>query len=151
MPTEPRAVVDTNVWVSAVLNPAGPPAAVLDAFTSGRFVLVTSEPLLDEVRRVLGRPRLVRRYQIDPAEVEELVGLLRMRAVLVFPPGHLRLCRDPDDDVVIETAVIGGADAVVTRDDDLKGASEVVSFLSELGIPVYSVRQFLAEMADRSE
>ncbi len=101
--------------------------------------------------RVLSRPRLARRYQIDPADVEELVDLLRMRAVLVFPPGHLRLCRDPDDDVVIETAVIGGADVVVTRDDDLKGAPEVISFLAEFGIPVRSVRQFLVAVAERAE
>ena len=72
------------------------------------------------------------------------------RSVLVFPPGQLRLCRDPDDDVVIETAVVVGADVVVTRDDDLKGAPEVVAFLGEFGIPVRSVRQFLAEIAERS-
>ena len=133
-----------------MLNPAGPPAAVLDAFIDGRFVLVASVPLLNEVRRVLSRPRLARRYQIDPIEVEELVGLLRMRAAIVVPPGQLRICRDPDDDVVIETAMVGGADVVVTRDDDLKGAPEVISFLGELGIPVRSVRQFLAEMAERT-
>ena len=150
MPAELRAVVDTNVWVSAVLNPAGPPAEVLDAFTGGQYVLVTSEPLLNEVRRVLSRPRLVHRYNINSSDVEELLALLRMRAVVVTPPGHLRLCRDPDDDVVIETAMIGDANIVVTRDDDLKGAPEVIAFLDELGIPVRSVRQFLAELAERS-
>lgn len=71
-----------------------------------------------------------------------------MRAALVFPPGNLRLCRDPDDDIVIETAVIGRADVVVTRDDDLKGAAEVIAFLGELGIPVRTVRHFLAEIAE---
>lgn len=136
------------MWVSAVLNPAGPPASVLAAFTNGRFTLVTSASLLDELRRVLTRPRLARRYSIDPNDVEELVALLRMRAVIIEPPGHLRICRDPDDDVVIETAAIGRADVVVTRDDDLKGAAEVVAFLGELGIPVLSVRQFLAATAE---
>jgi predicted nucleic acid-binding protein len=70
-----------------------------------------------------------------------------MRAEIVVPPGLIRLCRDPDDDVVIETAVFGRADLVVTRDDDLKGASEVVAFLREMSIPVRTVRQFLAELA----
>jgi putative PIN family toxin of toxin-antitoxin system len=143
-----RAVVDTNVWVSAVLNPAGPPAAVLNAFADGKFELVASEPLLVELRRVLSRPRLVRRYQINPSDVDELVALLSMRAEIVVPPGILQLCRDPDDDIVIETAVVGRAGYVVTRDDDLKRAPEVVAFLEEMNIPVRTVRRFLSELAD---
>ena len=79
----PRAVIDTNVWVSAVLNPAGGPAAILDTYTYSRFDLVTSEPLLSELRQVLSRPRLVRRFRIDPSDVNELIALLRMRAAIV--------------------------------------------------------------------
>jgi putative PIN family toxin of toxin-antitoxin system len=121
---------------------------VLDAFARGRFVLVTSEPPLAEVRRVLSRPRRARRYRIDDADIDELVALLRMRAVIVAPPGNLRLCRDPDDDIVIETALVGRAGFVVTRDDDLRGAPEVVAYLEDLGIPVHSVRRVLAEIAE---
>lgn len=139
-------MVDTNVWVSAVLNPTGPPAAVLNAFANGEFEVVTSEPLLAELRRVLNRPRLVRRYQITASDADELVALIRMRAEIVVPPGILRLCRDPDDDAVIETAVVGRADLVVTRDDDLKGAPEVIAFLEEFDIPVLTVRQFLLDL-----
>ena len=51
----PRAVVDTNVWVSALLSPAGRPARVLEALEAGEFVLVTSEPLLADIA-VVGRP-----------------------------------------------------------------------------------------------
>ena len=118
---------------------------MLEAYVHGRFELVTSEPLLAEVRQVLNRPRFARRYQIDPSDVEEFIALLRMRSEIVVPPGSLRLCRDPDDDIVIETALVGRADVVVTRDDDLKGSPEVVSFLAELGVPVRTVRRFLAE------
>jgi len=143
-----RVVVDTNVWVSAVLNPVGPPAAVLDAFAAGRFELVTCEPLLTELRLVLNRPRLARRYQIHPSDVDELIALLRMRAEIVVPPGVLRLCRDPDDDIEIETAVTGLANLVVTRDDDLKRAPEVVAFLGEMHIPVCTVRRFLTDLAE---
>lgn len=56
-----RAVVDTDGWVSALLNPAGAPALVLAAFLAGRFVVVTGEPMLAELREVLGRPQLVLR------------------------------------------------------------------------------------------
>jgi predicted nucleic acid-binding protein len=45
-----RAVVDTNVWVSAFLNATGFPARVLEAYAEGRFILVISEPLLEALR-----------------------------------------------------------------------------------------------------
>jgi predicted nucleic acid-binding protein len=64
-----------------------------------------------------------------------------------FLPGILRLCRDPDDDIVFETAVIGRADFVVSRDDGVKGAPEVAAFVSQFRIPVLAVRQLLVEIA----
>ena len=51
-----RAVLDANVFVTAVLTPAGPAAAVLDAWRSERFALLVSPPILDEVARVLAYP-----------------------------------------------------------------------------------------------
>lgn len=141
-----RAVVDTNVWISAVLNPVGPPAAVRTALRQGQFTLVTSEPLLAELARVLARPRFARRYGIRPADIGTLVALLRERAEIVPVSGALHLCRDPDDDLVIETAVNGGADALVTRDDDLKAACEIAAALSERGLAVLTVRRFLAAL-----
>jgi len=115
-----RAVVDTNVWVSAVLSSAGPPAAVRAALERRRFTLVTSEPLLAEIAEVLARPRFGERYGVTAADASELVALLREQAELVQVTGAMQLCRDPDDDIVIETARNGRADALVTRDDDLK-------------------------------
>ncbi|MBI2964738.1 MAG: PIN domain-containing protein [Chloroflexi bacterium] len=50
-----RAVVDTNVWVSAILNPSGLPGAVLRALKDGRFTLDSCEHLLDEIEEVLAR------------------------------------------------------------------------------------------------
>jgi putative PIN family toxin of toxin-antitoxin system len=51
-----RALVDTNVWVSALLNPHGFPAKVLEALKTDQFELVLSEPLLAELLEVLSRP-----------------------------------------------------------------------------------------------
>ena len=145
-----RAVVDTNVWISAILNPAGPPAAIRTALQQGRFMLVSSEPLLAELVRVLARPRFAERYGITPTDVGTLTALLRERAEIVPVSGDLHLCRDPDDDLVIETALAGGAAALVTRDDDLKAASEITAALSERGVAVLTVRHFLAAIQGES-
>lgn len=141
-----RAVVDTNVWISAILNPVGQPAAVRAALRRGEFTLVSSEPLLAELVRVLARPRFAERYGITPADVGTLVALLRERAEIVSVSGTLRLCRDPDDDLVIETALNGTATALVTRDDDLKSSSEVAEALEQRGVAVLTVRRFLAAL-----
>jgi putative PIN family toxin of toxin-antitoxin system len=142
----PRAVVDTNVWVSALLNRSGPPARVVAALEGRRFTLVTSEPLLAELEEVLARPRLVEKYGLTGTDRHELAVLLRSRAIVVPVTGSVQVCRDPDDDVLIETALRGLADALVTRDDDLKGAAEVVDVLMEAGVRVLSVRRFLASL-----
>lgn len=142
-----RAVVDTNLWISAVLNPAGLPAAVRSALQGRRFTLVTSEPLLTEVAEVLARRRFAQRYGVAERDIAELVALLRERAEVVAVTGTVQLCRDPDDDIVIETARTGRADALATRDDDLKRDWDLVQILLAEGIQVLSVRQFLAALA----
>lgn len=139
-----RVVVDTNVWVSALLNPHGFPARVLDAFKADQFEPVLSEALLEELLDVLSRPRLVKKYHLAAREVAEFAALLEAKAIKVAPPGELHLCRDPRDDVVLETALVGKATYVVSRDDDLKRDAELVQRMHELGGAVVSVSQFLS-------
>jgi putative PIN family toxin of toxin-antitoxin system len=139
-----RVVIDTNVWASALLTRGGAPARIRAAHLEGRFTPVTSVPMLAELADVIGRPRLIQRCGLTPEDRAELLRSMFQRAELVEVDGSLHLCRDPDDDVVIETAVRAQADALVSRDDDLKGDLELMRVLSDMGISVLSVRQFLA-------
>lgn len=107
------------------------------------FTLVTSEHLLAEIKEVLTRPRFSRRYKVAAADIEELTALLRERAEIAAVTGDVRLCRDPDDDMVIEAARVGRAEALVTRDDDLKRDWDLVQILLAEGIQVLSVTRFL--------
>lgn len=142
-----RAVIDTNVWVSALLNPRGAPARVLDAYRNGRFTLVMSEPLLAELLEVLQRPRIARRYGVTAPDAAEVVGILRASALVVAVSGDVRICRDPDDDVVIETALRGRAQALVSRDEDLTRVPELLEGLSGAGVAVLSVARFLERIS----
>lgn len=65
---------------------------------------------------------------------------MRTLSEVVTLPGTLRLCRDPDDDMVIETAMVGQADLIVTQDEDLLS-------LTLPGIPVLTALQFLHLLA----
>jgi putative PIN family toxin of toxin-antitoxin system len=111
-----RAVIDTNVWVSAFLSGSGFAARVLDAYLGGGFTLIISEPLLEELVDVLSRPRIARRHGRPPERVAALAAVLREHAVLVPVAGAIQICRDADDNVVIETALDGRADVLVSRD-----------------------------------
>jgi uncharacterized protein len=139
-----RAVIDTNIWVSAVLNPTGPPAQILEALMMRRFVSVTSEPLLVELDAVLARPRIASKYHVSREDREEYLDLVRVGSIVVPVDGVIQVCRDPDDDGVIETALRGRANALVSRDDDLKHAVEVITYLEESNIEVLTVRHFLS-------
>jgi putative PIN family toxin of toxin-antitoxin system len=141
-----RVVVDTNVWVSAVLTPGGPPGLVRRALHDARFSLIISEPLLEEVAEVLARPRIVSKYGVTADHILDLLGLMRERGELVDVAGAVHLCRDPDDDLVVETALNGRADTLVSRDDDLKAASDLVAILARHGVEVLTVRRFLASL-----
>jgi uncharacterized protein len=138
-----RTVVDANIWVSALISARGAPARLEVAYREERFTVITSEPMLDEVEGVLRRPRIARRYAVTDERISGLVELFRNRAEIVEITGTLRVCRDPDDDMVVETAILGKADVVISGDDDLLADPPVLELLDEHGIEVWTVRRFV--------
>ena len=138
-----RAVVDTNVWVSALLNPRGHPALVLGAFRNSRFLSILSQPLVEELIDVLGRSRIVDKYKLKPEEVAQYTALIVERSEMVSPSGKLHLCRDPRDDMVLETAIVGEASCLVSRDDDIKTDEDLVREMELRGVKVLSVASFI--------
>ncbi len=126
-----RAVLDTNIWVSAILNPAGYPAEVLKTFRQGEFLAVISEPIIAEIADVLSRPRIKNKYGVTETDILELLILIEERCEHVLLSGDVRVCRDPEDNGVIETAIKGHAAYIVTRDDDIKFDKSIAAFLSQ--------------------
>ena len=89
----PRAVLDTNVLVSALISPGGPSAALLLELRAGAFELVVSPALLAELREVLGREKF-RRYvteaeaiaYVDSSGTRPRSSMTRRRAVCRSAP-----------------------------------------------------------------
>jgi hypothetical protein len=79
--------------------------------------LLASRDLLDELETRLARPKFSK--YMDDAQRRAFVADLALTAVLVDVRGVVRLCRDPDDDKLLEIIVAGGADCLVTGDQDL--------------------------------
>lgn len=138
-----KAVIDTNIWVSALLNPFGFPAKLRKSFEDGVFLAVISEPMLAELADVLSRPRIKSKYGITDADIEELLILIEERSEHVLLSDSVNICRDKDDNFVIETAIKGKAAHLVTRDDDIKFDEKVASFLSQHNVSVVSIAKFL--------
>lgn len=99
-----RIVVDTNLWIRILLG--GPVTLpMLEAWQADKFLVIVSQPLLDELEAVSRRPRLRRR--IDSAEAEALVEQLRWRAEWVEAVAIPPRCRDPKDHPILATAISG--------------------------------------------
>ena len=139
-----RAVIDTNIWVSSLINPFGFPAFLRKAFAEGAFYLVISEPLIEELGDVLARPRIRDRYGITEEEIRDILSLIEELADSVLLTGDVDICRDKDDNAVIETAIKGQAQYLITRDDDIKFDEKVASYLARHNVTVVSLSRFLS-------
>lgn len=140
----PRVLLDTNVWISAFINPAGSPAYVLSAFLEQRYVLVITNTLMAEIEDVLTRPHIARRLRMSHDLVRQILEGAREYGVTLTPSGELHLCRDPKDDFLLEAAILGDVRYLVSRDDDVKRDLELTLHLAHQGVTVLSVAQFLA-------
>ena len=112
-----RIVADTNVLVSALIFPGGPPEAVYRLVLERRVELVTSRPLLAELGRVL-----MEKFGWDPARAEEAIAQLVRLARIVDPHEQLAVIEaDPADNRVLEAASEGAVGAIVSGDSHLLG------------------------------
>jgi len=75
------------------------------------------------------------------------VRLIAARAAVVETSGASQICRDPDDDEILEAAIHGKAQYLVTRDDDLKRDLDLIKMARRNRVRVVSVRQFLRRLS----
>ena len=116
-----RAVVDTSVLISAFLTEEGTSATLLRYVREGAFVLCLSGEIIEELRsRLLYRPRIRAKYRYTDERVHQHCRDLETVARIVADLPETRVVeRDPDDDMIVATAVAAQADRIVTRDKDL--------------------------------
>ena len=132
-------VIDSSVWISA-FQFEGTPLKALDLIT-GQWRIAICEAILAEVRSVLKV-----KFNWPEANIEEALACYQRETIVVRTVGALRgIYRDPKDDVIIECAVMAGADLIVTGDKDLLAVG------SYEGIRILTPREFLDEFEARPE
>ncbi|MFT4052131.1 MAG: putative toxin-antitoxin system toxin component, PIN family [Microbacterium sp.] len=114
-PPHPRPlVIDANVWVSALVF-GGAPREVFETVVRRGLTVATSAELESETRRVVAAK--FPDFADDLAAVR--TALTRSTLAVRLGTITIEICRDPDDDRVLETAVLAGADTIVSGDRDL--------------------------------
>lgn len=139
-----KAVIDSNIWISALVAPLGAAAKIIELWEKGKFRLIISEQQFSELYEVLSRSKFTVKYRVEEKKVEDLIASIAENAEHIFLEDHItNTCRDPDDDMILETAIRGKAKYLITGDKDIADDKKIVSFLSEHGVSVISLSKFL--------
>lgn len=134
----PKAVIDTNLFVRGLLK--GTTALpLIEALKNNKFQLITSSALIAELIDVLSRDRLKKYFTFE--DLKELLDLIDMQGKVVEPAESIHDCRDSKDNIVLECAVAGEVDYIVTADPDLLVLNPFQ------GIKIVSSQEFLQALA----
>lgn len=143
-----RVVCDTNVLISAAIMPDSKARQVLDHVVHTATLLIC-DAMIDELATRLARPKFDRYVSdTDRDEFMQLVTLLSERVAITARSHGVR---DPDDDKIIETAIAGGADCLVTGDKYLlalrpageNGKAESVAAAQFQGVAILKPAEYL--------
>lgn len=120
---EIKVIVDTNLWISFLIGRKL--SCLLSLLSHPNFELVVSQELLDEIREVSSRPKLMKYFS------QEQIALLldfMSEETLSYQLENITLrCRDPKDDYLLELAIVSKADYLVTGDKDLLDLDKIGS------------------------
>ncbi|MBN4001791.1 putative toxin-antitoxin system toxin component, PIN family [Nostoc sp. LPT] len=114
-----RIVLDVNVWISGLLW-VGIPGRIFDLAEEQKITIFVSEPIQEDIQEILGRKKLQAKIESLGVTIEDLLVVVRQLSELCptvtvdFPQ-----LRDPDDAVILATALAANAEVIVTGDLDL--------------------------------
>lgn len=137
-----KVVIDTNQFISSVINKHGPSANLLEAWRKYHFTLVLSEKILLEIRRVFSYPRISQKYRLNENDINALVDFLEHEAVVLSDLGKIDVIKDdPEDNEILACALEAGADYIVSGDKHL------LNLKNYQGITIVTVQEFLKLIA----
>ncbi len=109
-----KVVLDTNVLVSGFHFPKSKPGLILGLIGAGELINFISEPILEETARILAV-----KFFWNPVEVEAIAFWLKTFSHFVTPKTRLEVISDGPDNRVLECAVTGRVDYLITGDKHL--------------------------------
>jgi uncharacterized protein len=126
-----KVVLDTNILASGSISATGTLGIIVDAWRSGKFTVIVSPPILDELSRTFQKPYFQR--SLTDTQSSHFLKLLQKQATVspITTSVH-GIATHPEDDMILATAVSAKADYLVTGDTKLQqlGTYKTVTILS---------------------
>jgi putative PIN family toxin of toxin-antitoxin system len=110
-----KIVIDSNVWISVLINKEV--QYFLDRIISKDIEIISSRLQVDEIVSVFKRPKL-KKY-LTENQINEFFTIFLKVVTIAEIKEAITTCRDPKDNFILETALGGGADCIITADNDL--------------------------------
>ncbi len=115
-----RVVIDTNVFVSGIIQRRGFPFNVIKLWEDAAFILITSAAIIEEAQRVLNYPRIRKKYKLTEDDINHSISNLLQYSIVVEDPPEINAVKeDPEDNKILAAAVAGKADYIVSGDAHL--------------------------------
>jgi uncharacterized protein len=139
-----RAVLDANVYASALIKPEGPPGRILHRLLADRaFEVVLSGSILFDLRRCLKYPKLRKFIALTEEEIDRWILALELVADTVSPDRGIRAVHDdPDDDHLLAAALEGRVAFLVTGDQHVLALGEFE------GVRIVTPAEFLKTLGE---
>ena len=129
-----KVVFDTNIFISAFVIPGSQGEKAVLRIIEGRDVLLLSKGILDELLTVLST-----KFSRDKEEISRVAVILSEMAEWVVPSGKINVLNDEPDNRILECAVSGKADVIITGDKELLRLGEYEK------IRIISLKEYLGE------
>ncbi len=105
-----KIVLDTNVLVSALINPKGMPAKILNLILNGRLTILYDNRIMGEYRVVLSR----KKFNFSHEMIEPLIDFIKYEGEFIASEPLKTHFVDEDDKMFLEVAVSGNAEYLIT-------------------------------------
>ena len=111
-----RVVIDTNVFISALLKPKGTPRKVID-LAINQYIILQSETTYEELNTRLSKKKFDK--YLSQEDRLSFLSSLRKKSLFIKISEQVTICSDADDNKFLELAVSGIAEYLITGDNDL--------------------------------
>jgi len=127
-----RVVFDTNIYISALVIPGSQAEAAIFKIIEGTDTLIISREIIDEVLSVLAV-----KFSRDKDELPRVAVDLADLAELIKPDERINILKDKPDNRILECAVSGDADIIVTGD------KEMLKLQEYKGVRIITLRDYI--------
>lgn len=133
-----KVVLDTNLFISGLINPLGPPAQIINAWRRYAYILITSNEILEEIEHVLYYPHIIKKYHLSREVIESNINLIKQEAIVLFDTIKLNVIKsDPDDNKILACALEAKAHYIIS------GEGHLLCLVQYQDIKIVTAREFL--------